>query len=102
MALLRISILDPSKTTKTEVEVPDDIPSQRLVKALVGRMGFPPNDQRGQPIAYRLGYSRNGVDTEILPDQTLADVGTRNDEQLRLYADMQAGGTSTRDARRGW
>lgn len=92
MAQVRVSILDPSSTKKTQVEVPDGVPSQRLVNALVTRMGLPVNDQAGRPMTYRLGYSRNGVDSEVLPEQTLGQAGIQNDDTLRLYANMQAGG----------
>jgi hypothetical protein len=91
MAQVRVFILDPSNTKKSQVEVPDGVPTQRLVGALVQRMGLPTNDQGGQPISYRLGYSRNGQDAEVLPEQTLAQAGIQNDDMLRLYANMQAG-----------
>jgi hypothetical protein len=91
MAQVRVSILDPSNTKKTQVEIPDGVASQRLVTALVTRMGLPVNDQGGQPISYRLGYSRNGEDAEVLPEETLAQAGIQNDDTLRLYANMQAG-----------
>lgn len=88
---IRVAILDPSSTKKTQVEVPDNVSAVRLIRALVTRMGLPTVDQREEPISYRLGYSRNGEDVEVLPEQTLAQAGIQNDDTLRLYADMRAG-----------
>jgi hypothetical protein len=54
-------------------------------------MGLPSTDPGGQPISYRLGYSRNGDDQEVRPEQTLAQAGIQDNDTLRLYANMQAG-----------
>jgi hypothetical protein len=91
MAQIRVSILDPSNTRKTQVEVPDSVPADRLIRALVTRMGLDRQDRGGQPITYRFGYSRNGQDAEVLPEQTLAHAGIQNDDTLRVYANIQAG-----------
>jgi hypothetical protein len=92
MAQVRVSILDPSGGKKTTVEVPNNVPAQRLTQALVTRMGLPAVDQAGRPISYRIGQTRNGEDSELNPDQTFADAGVQDNDVLRLYASMQAGG----------
>ncbi len=91
MATVRVAILDPSGAKKTRAEVPDNVETQRLVKALVDRMGLPQIGQNGRPISYRLTYTRDGQETELSPNETLADASIRDDDVLRLYADMQAG-----------
>jgi len=91
MAQVRVVILDPSAGKKTAVEVPNNVPAQRLTQELVKRMGLPAVDQAGRPISYRIGHNRNGEDTQLNPDQTFADAGIQNDDVLRLYASMQAG-----------
>lgn len=91
MAQVRVSIVDPSGGKKTQVEVPDSVPAEKLTRALVNRMGLPAVNQNGQPISYRLGTVRDGEDSAIDPDQTFAEAGIRADDTLRLYADMQAG-----------
>jgi hypothetical protein len=55
-------------------------------------MGLPAVDQAGRPISYRIGQTRNGEDSELNPDQTFADAGVQDNDVLRLYASMQAGG----------
>lgn len=96
MAIRRVAILDPTGSKKTRVEVPDDVESQRLVKALVNRMGLPQIGQNGRPISYRLNYTRDGQETELNPNETLADASIQDDDVLRLYADMQAGAVMSR------
>jgi hypothetical protein len=91
MATIRVAILDPSGAKKTHAEVPDNVETQRLVKAMVNRMGLPQVGTNGRPISYRLTYNRENQETELRPEETLADAGVQNDDVLRLYADMQAG-----------
>ncbi len=91
MASARVSIMDPSGSKKTLVEVPNNVETQRLIKALVPRMNLPQMGQNGQPINYRLCYTRGGKETELLPEQTLTDAEVKNDDVLRLYAEMRAG-----------
>ncbi|GEM_PF-1042997 len=90
MATVRVAILDPSGNKRTHAEVPENVESQRLVTALVNRMGLPQVGQDGRPIRYRLNYTREGQETELNPAETLADAGIQNDAVLRLYTDMQA------------
>jgi proteasome lid subunit RPN8/RPN11 len=94
MAQLQLTILDPIGVRKTLVEVPDDVATQRMIKALVNRMGLPPIDAHGQPISYRLLFSQNGSDVQLQPEQTFAEAGIRNNDLLRLQTEM-IGGAAT-------
>ena len=97
MAQVRVTILDPSGRKKTTVEVPDNVPAQRLAQALVTRMGLPAVDAAGRPISYRISHTRNGEDVEINLDQTFADVGIQDNDLLRFYASLTAGGGTRPD-----
>jgi hypothetical protein len=92
---VRVTIVHPNGSTKTTVEVPQNVPVQRLVQALVPRIGLPAVNQDGRPVAYRLVRQNNREgdeeEQEINPTTTLADSRVQNDNVLRLYADMQAG-----------
>jgi hypothetical protein len=92
MAQTKVTILDPSGGKKTTVEVPDNVPAQRLTQALVTRMGLPAVDEAGHPINYRIGRTSNGEDIELNPDQTFADAGIQDNDLLRFYASRAAGG----------
>jgi hypothetical protein len=89
MAQLRVTILDPTATRKTQVEMPDDIPASRLIPALTSRMGLPASTVDGRLIAYRLGYSKDGMDKVLVPSETLADTGIRDEDTLRVYAESR-------------
>jgi|GEM_PF-1272203 len=91
MAILRASIVHPTGTQKTTVQVPDNVASERLIKALVGRMGLPLIGENNWPLNYRLTYTRDGQEEAIGPDETLDQVGVQNDDVLRLYAEPEAG-----------
>ena len=41
MAQIRVAIIDPTKTKKTMVALPDDVPMNRLIPALVGKLNLP-------------------------------------------------------------
>jgi Pretoxin HINT domain len=90
MGQIRVSIIDPSNTKVTLVEMPDDVTVSRLTSALASRMGLPTQDAGGLLVTYRLGYSRNGIEVELDGDSTLQGAGIQPDEVLRLYADMHA------------
>ena len=64
--------------------------TERLVKALVNRVGLPQIGQDGGPISYRLTYTRDGQETELNPNETFTDASIQDDDLLHLYADMQA------------
>jgi hypothetical protein len=100
MAQIQLSVVVPSQSKKTQVEVPDNVPTERLVRALVTKMGLPLVNERNQPINYRLGYSREGNDTEINPEATLSQAGVQNNDALWLHPDMRAGAGSFIHARR--
>lgn len=91
MAMIRVAILDPSGAKKTTVEIPDNVAVERLVGALVPRMNLPTQDESGRPITYRLATSRDGQETQLAPDETLAGAQVQANDVLRLYAEMQAG-----------
>jgi hypothetical protein len=93
MANIRVSILHPNGAQKTTAEIPDNVVAQRLVKALVDRMGLPQTGQNGRPISYRLTYTRDSQENELNPEETLGQAGVQNEDMLRLYAQME-GGTS--------
>ncbi len=89
MARARVTILDHVRGTKTQVEVPDNVPMNRLIPALVSRLGLP-NAQEGQPVTYRLDNRDSGQ--RIGDEQTLADAGVQEGAVLALYPEVTAGG----------
>lgn len=88
MAQVRISIVDQVGGTKTVVEVPDDIPMNQLLPALVTSLDLPVR-QGGNPISYRLDNPMTG--DRVADDATLADAGIESGAVLSLLPEVTAG-----------
>jgi hypothetical protein len=89
MAKVRIGIENHLRGTKTMVEVPDNVPMNRLIPALVTRLGLP-TEQEGQPVTYRLDDRQTGE--RIDDEQTLEEAGVQNGAVLALFPEVTAGG----------
>lgn len=89
MASMRVSIMDHTGSKKTRVELPDDVPMERLLPALASRMHLP-LQQGGNPIIYKLDHRRSG---RRLDDRdTLQSAGVQPDDVLTLLPEVTAGG----------
>jgi hypothetical protein len=88
MAQIRVAILDPTGGRKTLVELPDDVPMERLVPALVERMELI-TQQGNRPISYRLDHPESGL--RLADEDTLADAGIGNGSILSLFPEVTAG-----------
>lgn len=91
MARLRIALLDHLRGTKTQVELPDEVPMNRLIPALVRRLGLP-TEQDGQPVTYRLDNRETGQ--RIGDEQSLAEANVQDQTVLTLLPEVTAGGTN--------
>lgn len=88
MAQVRISIVDQVGGTKTVVEVPDDVPMNQLLPALVTSLDLPVR-QGGNPISYRLDNPTTGE--RVADDATLAEAGIESGAILSLLPEVTAG-----------
>ena len=88
MAQIRISIMDQTGGTKTTVEVPDDVPMNQLIPALVTSLNFPVR-QAGNVISYRLDNIDSGQ--RLADDVTLADAGIESGTVFSLSPEVTAG-----------
>jgi hypothetical protein len=90
-SVVRVVVIHPAGNAKSTVELPVNVPVNRLVRALVTRLQLPQTNPGGQPLNYQLALQRAGSDDTLLnPDQTLSSAQVQNDDTLRLYVDMQA------------
>lgn len=87
MAQIRVFILDHTGGTKTEVELPDDVPILRLLPALVDSMGMP-QIHGGTAVKYRLDHKAS---ERLGEDLTLASAGIRPGDTLSLLPEVTAG-----------
>lgn len=88
MAQIRVSILDHTGGTKTVVELPDDVPLNRLLPELVDQLGLP-TQQAGTPVSYRLDIPEAG--TRVGDEETLEESGVETGTILSLLPEVTAG-----------
>lgn len=88
MGQLKVFIRDHTGSKNTPVELPDDVQMNRLISALVSKLGLP-NSQNGQPINYALDNARTGK--RLGNEDTLASAGCQTDDILTLLPNVTAG-----------
>ena len=90
MGMIKIRVLDVSGSRSREVEAPDDVSIDRLLLLLVERMKLPLNAPDGQLMSYKLHDRRTG--RQLLDSETLGEAGIGRGAELRLQAEITAGG----------
>src|SRR6478752_8639224 len=92
MSTIRIGVIDPSQSEKTNMEVPDDVRVEELVEAMVEAMQLPPRGPNGRPNRYQLNLRQaDGRLTRLDDGQTLTENGVLQDASLQLTVEMVAG-----------
>lgn len=84
---MRVSDISGSRVN--EVEAPDDVAVNRLLVVLIERLNLPLNSPDGQLMSYKLHHRRSG--SQLLDNQTLAQAGVENGDELRLQPEITAG-----------
>lgn len=90
MGMIKIRVLDVSGSRSREVEAPDDVSIDRLLVLLVEKMKLPLNAPDGQLMSYKLHNRRTG--RQLLDSETLSEAGIGHGAELRLQAEITAGG----------
>lgn len=88
MSSMKVIIYDPTGSKKTPVELPNDVPMQRLIPALVSKMGLP-TSQGANPITYRLDHRASGK--RLSDSDSLGDANVQEDDILSLFPEVTAG-----------
>ena len=89
MGMVKVKISDISGSRVSEVEAPDDVAVNRILVVLIERMNLPLNSPDGQLMSYKLHHRRTGQ--QLLDNQTLAQAGVANADELRLQPEITAG-----------
>jgi uncharacterized ubiquitin-like protein YukD len=89
MAMVTVQVWDATGNKRQDVEMPDDAPVNRIMAVLLERMKFPLYSPDGQPMSYKFHHRASGK--QLLDDQTLADVGVKPGDVLRLQPEITAG-----------
>jgi hypothetical protein len=89
MGMVKLKVSDISGSRVSDVEAPDDVPVNRILVVLIERMNLPLNSPDGQLMSYKLHHRRTGQ--QLLDNQTLAQAGVMNADELRLQPEITAG-----------
>lgn len=92
--MVKVKVSDISGSRTNEVEAPDDVAISRVLVVLVERMNLPLNSPDGQLMSYKLHHRRAG--TQLLDNQTFAEAGVLNGDELRLQPEITAGRANPR------
>jgi len=88
MADLTVTLVLPSGGSRN-AEVPDDVLVKDLIPELTTSLELPTTGPDGRPMGYRLDSKALG--RELQEDETLADAGVPEDDQIVITADVTAG-----------
>jgi hypothetical protein len=92
MANINIGVIDPSQSSKTNMEVPNDTPVGDLTEAMVEAMGLPVTGSNGRPLRYQLSArGEDGRLTRLTENRTLEQNSVQQDTVLQLSVEMVAG-----------
>lgn len=92
MGLLNVQVWDATGTRRQEVQMPDDAPVNRILAVLLEKMNFPQYAPDGQPLSYKFHHRASGK--QLIDNQTLADVGVKDGDVLRLQPEITAGAST--------
>lgn len=93
MGVVTVQVWDATGNKRQEVDMPDDVPMNRILAVLLEKMKFPLYSPDGQPMSYKFHHRASGK--QLLDDQTLAEVGVKAGDVLRLQPEITAGGRAT-------
>ncbi len=89
MADITIQVWDATGNRKEFVELPDDVPVNRILVKLVEKMSMPVRHPDGRLLVYKFHHSTAG---QLRDTQSLRAAGVKENDVLRLYHEMIAGG----------
>ncbi len=89
MGMITVQVWDVTGAKRHEVELPDDVPVNRILAVLLEKMSLPQTAPDGQPLSYKFVHKQSGK--QLLDEQTLADAGVQDGDVLRLNPEITAG-----------
>ena len=89
MAYINIEVWDPTGSKRSIVEVPNDVPVNRILVVLIEKLSMPRNSPDGQLLSYK--FHHQATKRQLLDDQTLNDAGVENGDVVRLQPEITAG-----------
>jgi hypothetical protein len=88
VANLNVQVWDATGNKRQAVELPDDVPVNRILVALTEKMNLPARHPDGRLLVYKFHHPGVGQLRDTL---TLRAAGVKGNDILRLYHEMIAG-----------
>jgi uncharacterized ubiquitin-like protein YukD len=89
LANITAEVWDATGNKKQLVDMPDDVPVNRVLAVLVDRMSLPRNSPDGQLMSYKFHHKASGM--QLLDTQTLKEAGVKDGDILRIQPEITAG-----------
>ena len=86
---MNLTVLDATGNKTEQVSVPETAAAGRVVGKLVELLQLPAVGPDGQPLSYKFHHKQSG--RQINDNETLAGAGVRENDVLRLVAEITAG-----------
>ena len=89
MSMITVEVVDGTGNRRESVQLPDDVPVNRILVKLVEKMGLPTRHPDGRPLVYKFHHPAAG---QIRDDSCLRDAGVHDNDMLRIFQELIAGG----------
>lgn len=89
MGLITVEVWDHTGNKRQQVELPGDAPVNRVIYALVERLGLPLNGPDGAPLSYKFHNRASGKQLPITVG--MAEAGVCDGHVLVLQPEITAG-----------
>jgi hypothetical protein len=90
MPYINLEIWDSTGNKKQKVEVPDDIPINKLIVVLLDRLNYPKFDPTGgQLLSYKMHHRPTGK--QLLDSSTISQCSVQDGDVVRLIPEITAG-----------
>jgi WXG100 protein secretion system (Wss), protein YukD len=86
---ITVQVWDATGNKRQAVELPDDVPVNRILVALTEKMSLPARHPDGRLLVYKFHHPAAG---QLRDTQSLRAAGVKDNDILRLYHEMIAGG----------
>lgn len=86
---INIKIFDLTGNEKGIVEVPDDVPVNRIIAVLTEKLKMPRYSNDGQLISYKFHHIKTHL--QLLDNQTLKDADVNDYDSMIIQAEIIAG-----------
>ncbi|HEX8456642.1 MAG TPA: EsaB/YukD family protein [Pyrinomonadaceae bacterium] len=87
--MLRLEVWDVTGNKRVMVEVPEDVPVERVLVVIVEKLLLPKYSPQGEFMSYKFHHRRLGV--QLFDEQTLSQQQVADGDVLRIQPEITAG-----------